>query len=127
VATIIPSGSAKSWDACPIRIVLADRLVDRKIRPEDAVFVWDFVEDSTMHTNIEVGLLPAMAFSHAQVRFLHAFARKSDIELSASTWEAALTAALLPRSRQPGTLLRSRPRKTSPLKRLQLHLEREIA
>lgn len=60
-----PHGPGKSWNSCPTRTLFANRLVDGKVQAEDAVFLWDFGREGekTVCINVEVGLLPAGAFT----------------------------------------------------------------
>lgn len=54
----------KSWDFCPTRLLLADRLIEGKVQAEDAIFLWDFGYEGgrTIYINIEVGLNPVRTF-----------------------------------------------------------------
>ena len=60
-------GLGKQPETCPTLAMRPERLVEGRIRPEDAVLVWDLWRESPQsaprHANVAVGFLPRGCFS----------------------------------------------------------------
>lgn len=59
-------GLGKASETCPTLAMYSERLVNGRIRPEDAVLVWDLRQGPSgtvpQHTNVAVGFLPRACF-----------------------------------------------------------------